>query len=183
MGASDTNSLKQNTMDFLDKADQSNAAKCCTKKKCNPQPKCTKIKMTRKEFLQYYLLFDVFIVLLRWSIAKPGENKFYLFYWIQIQLIVLYILFNFTIFTYNKSLIIFDHMTFFLSEFFDVVPRNPYFAWMGLNKVHYWLYKAYCLFFFLLNFVGFMVLILFYVVSVIICGPYFLGYYSMKFFL
>ena len=102
-----TNFINNGTIDKIKYV--GGAPKCCTKqKKCNPQPKCYKKELTHQEIFIYFLWFDAFIVLLRWAVAKPGENKFYLFYWIQIQLLVVYGLIYFMIFTYDKSVILFN---------------------------------------------------------------------------
>jgi hypothetical protein len=179
----DKNNINKNSKNALKNVRKKASNKCCTKVTCNPQPKCNNMPLSNKDKITYFILIDIFIVLLRWSVAKPEENKFYLFYWIQIQLVIIYFLFIFTIFIYNKSLICFGNMAFYISEFFGVVPKNPYFDWMGLNKVHYWLYKTYCFMFFLFNAAAFAALILFFIVVVCVCAPYFLGYYTMKFFL
>jgi hypothetical protein len=179
----DKNNVGRNAKKALNKAGYKKSDKCCTKVTCNSEPKCNSIPLSNTEKFTYFILFDVFIVLFRWAVAKPGENKFYLFYWIQIQLIIVYGLYLFMIFIYEKSIICFVNMAYYITEFFGIVPRNPYFAWMGLNKTHYWLYKAYCFLLFLFNAAAFAALILFFIIVVCVCAPYFLGYYTMKFFL
>jgi Na+/citrate or Na+/malate symporter len=157
-------------------------AKCCTPQKCNPEPKCAKRDMSEELTLQYFLVFAIAYILLRWAITSKDDQYlgFPVVLWAVLQLVGIWVLYHSILKVYEIVRVCIENMNHDISELFAVRVTNPIMKWFGLNKVDYWAYKGLCVAFILINFAAILASIGALIGLTIFFGPFLLGYYTVE---